>query len=187
MKIVSLSEAREKGLVRYFTGKPCKRGHICERTTRDRSCVACAAIRQTAWRARNIERVRVWRTSWDKQNPEKVNAAFRRRYQEPEKKARHALRVASWKARNKAVSACSESKRRSRAIVATPPWADLKAIEMIYRVAQLARVSGFMAEVDHIVPLRGKSVSGLHVHNNLQIISEIANRSKGSSFKEQQL
>ena len=42
MKIVSRAEAKEQGLKRYFTGKPCKRGHICESWVCDRACTDCA-------------------------------------------------------------------------------------------------------------------------------------------------
>jgi hypothetical protein len=37
--IVTRAEALARGLTRYFTGKPCKRGHISERS--DRWCIAC--------------------------------------------------------------------------------------------------------------------------------------------------
>lgn len=40
-EIVTLEKAREHRLARYFTGKPCKRGHVEERNTSDRCCVAC--------------------------------------------------------------------------------------------------------------------------------------------------
>jgi len=43
--IVSLQEARKAGLDRYFTGKPCCRGHIEERRKSDRTCCACARLK----------------------------------------------------------------------------------------------------------------------------------------------
>jgi len=39
--LISRQIAQERGLIRYFTGKPCVRGHVCERTTSNKKCVAC--------------------------------------------------------------------------------------------------------------------------------------------------
>ncbi len=41
MKMTPRSEAKQKGLSRYFTGKPCPRGHVCERWTDNGNCVDC--------------------------------------------------------------------------------------------------------------------------------------------------
>ena len=41
---LNIQQAREKGLKRYFTGKPCKNGHIAERLVRGATCVACKAM-----------------------------------------------------------------------------------------------------------------------------------------------
>lgn len=44
--IVSLREARERGLPRYRTGLPCKRGHYAERRTTTNTCLACLAMKR---------------------------------------------------------------------------------------------------------------------------------------------
>ena len=41
MEIITRAEARERGLTRYFTGKPCKNGHISERTVSRMICILC--------------------------------------------------------------------------------------------------------------------------------------------------
>lgn len=46
MQIIKLHEAREDGLRRYFTGKPCVRGHIAERMVSTRTCVQCKNDRE---------------------------------------------------------------------------------------------------------------------------------------------
>lgn len=58
-----------------------------------------------------------------------------------------------------------------------PPWADKNKINEFYIIA---RKSGLT--VDHIIPLKGKLVSGLHVHDNLQLLPASVNSSKGNDF-----
>ena len=64
-----------------------------------------------------------------------------------------------------------------------PAWANLDKIREFYAVAkQLTETHGTKFEVDHIIPLRGKYVTGLHVETNLQIITQMANGRKGNRF-----
>lgn len=71
------------------------------------------------------------------------------------------------------------SLRRARLLKATPPWANLKAMEAIYEQARRMTVAtGQQWEVDHIHPLRNKLLCGLHVPWNLQIITRAENRVK---------
>lgn len=65
-------------------------------------------------------------------------------------------------------------KRKRAEELATPAWADLTEIARIYR----ERPPGM--EVDHIVPLLGKDVCGLHVPYNLQYLTKAENRRKGN-------
>ncbi len=57
-EIISRKDAKAKGLKRYFTGKPCKHGHIAEKTTVNGSCVDCFKINQSANYASDIEESR---------------------------------------------------------------------------------------------------------------------------------
>jgi hypothetical protein len=43
-KIVTLAEARAAGLKRYFTGKPCSRGHVVERQVSNQGCLQCLRL-----------------------------------------------------------------------------------------------------------------------------------------------
>jgi 5-methylcytosine-specific restriction endonuclease McrA len=73
------------------------------------------------------------------------------------------------------------ARRRTTRLRAMPKWADQTAIMYMYWLARsLTRSTGIKHNVDHIYPLRGKNSCGLHVENNLQILTETANRKKGN-------
>ncbi|MGU4696752.1 hypothetical protein K6L09_08800 [Burkholderia cepacia] len=62
------------------------------------------------------------------------------------------------------------ARRRARERRATPPWANLAAIRALYAAAEArTRETGEQHTVDHIVPLDGKLVCGLHVHWNMRV------------------
>ena len=72
--IVSRKEAKEKGLTRYFTGKPCHKGHTCERLASNSCCVDCLHDRNTANKHSSFRRgVKNWKI----QNTEKVKEIVR--------------------------------------------------------------------------------------------------------------
>jgi hypothetical protein len=75
--------------------------------------------------------------------------------------------------------AAKTAKRRSAKLKRTPEWANLSHIEEFYANCP----EGY--EVDHIIPLQGKNVSGLHVENNLQYLTVVENRTKSNKYGEE--
>ena len=77
------------------------------------------------------------------------------------------------------------AKRRTQELKATPTWADLPAIETYYAIAAWleAVVPGQKYHVDHVVPLQGRLVCGLHVHQNLSILRAEENSRKSNTFE----
>lgn len=67
--------------------------------------------------------------------------------------------------------------RRRYLVERTPAWADREAIRRIYAMCP----KGY--EVDHIIPIRGRRVSGLHVEGNLQYLTNTENKRKLNSFE----
>lgn len=66
-----------------------------------------------------------------------------------------------------------------------PAWADKREMSLIYDVAIILEDQiGVLFEVDHVVPAKGKNVSGLHCQSNLQILPREENRSKYCKFSD---
>ena len=76
--------------------------------------------------------------------------------------------------------------RRAAKLQRTVAWGNKDLIDDVYARAQrLTEATGIPMEVDHIYPLQGAMVSGLHVENNLQILPKAVNASKSNKFKVQ--
>lgn len=76
------------------------------------------------------------------------------------------------------------SRRRANKTGNCPAWANLDAIKMVYEQAQeLTKATGIQHHVDHIIPLLGKTVSGLHVHEKLQVIPALDNLRKHNRYE----
>ncbi len=73
--------------------------------------------------------------------------------------------------------------RRKKRDKSMPVWADKNAIkEMYIKARQLTAETGVKHEVDHIIPSNHELVCGLHVENNLQILTETENITKSNIF-----
>ena len=135
--------------------------------------------------------------AWGRANPEKVKLA-KAKYAAANKEAVKA-RIAAWREVNKekmaeARRAWREAnnhkerayvrKRQAAKLQRTPSWLspdDYWLMEEAYELAvKRTKLFGFQWDVDHIYPLQGKTVSGLHVPLNLQVIPGVLNSSKGA-------
>jgi len=84
--------------------------------------------------------------------------------------------MSEYKSNNRGLYNFLESKRYTAKLERTPLWADLGKIKEIYNNCP----EGY--HVDHILPLRGKTISGLHVENNLQYLPAKENVVKHNKF-----
>jgi 5-methylcytosine-specific restriction endonuclease McrA len=93
-----------------------------------------------------------------------------------------------WRQNNLDLLAAKEAKRRSGKLYATPTWLtdkQLSEIKSIYKLAKkLEKLTGIKYHVDHIVPLKGVSVCGLHVPWNLKAIPAEENLKKHNKLIE---
>ena len=121
---------------------------------------------------KNKSRKNVVMAAWKRAHPEAVVAISRRRYL---KRKEHILSVnRAWKQANPGKINSYAAKRRAAMAKAMPPWLTeqhMRQIESIYQEARNRQsADGIPRHVDHIYPLMGKTVSGLHVPWNLQIL-----------------
>lgn len=147
-------------------------------------CKSCRSARNLRWHYDNRERARKNRkASYDKNADQQRAASTKWRLENPEW---HSANYRDWALRNRAKLTAKENERRAAKMRATPPWLTdrhRKEIQMVFeKAAQLTAATGIPHHVDHIVPLKGKSVSGLHVPWNLQILTAFENISKKNRF-----
>ena len=196
MTVISRTEAKKAGLRRYFTGVACPHGHVCERYVSTWQCVECVKGQSAAWDKENVDGRREINRQWRKAHPEAVRAkkaasqkrnrvsanARNRRYAAKNREKINA-RVASWQKANPAREAAKTRRYQAAKLNRTPKWADQEKIQNVYDLCARFRSLGCDFEVDHIIPLQGRNVCGLHVHNNLEIITAEANRSKSNHLQ----
>jgi hypothetical protein len=176
-------EAQATGAKFYFTGEPCVRGHIALRKTKG-SCSECV---KEDWVVDNERRK-------EKPKTDAAKAAGKRYYEKnkPAVIARAAARPAEEKRRNRAeykdrnvdVVRADTSVRKRRHREATPRWLTpserLQMRELYVQARKMTELTRERYVVDHIVPLRGESVCGLHVPWNLRVITQEENLKKSN-------
>lgn len=194
MNILSRQQAISAGLPKYFTGEFCSHGHVSERYVSTMQCCQCvsayarnwkesnpekSAKVNSEWRGRNKETVKQWKSDSQKRN--RVSANVRNKKWADANREQLRAYSSAWQKANPAKVVAKSMRRHAAKLQRMPAWADHKAIE---QTAQIARVTWPDVEihVDHVVPLRGPTVSGLHVHRNLQITTGPANRAKATHF-----
>ena len=182
-------EAKKTNSKYYFTGQPCKHGHIALRKTKG-SCVDCLKVewvkgnetRAEYFKQYNKqEEVKDRKNEWYLKNKDQVIAAANTRPIEVKREYQKA-----WKERNITWVRADTKARRRKHREATPKWLTKKEkseIRELYKIAiTMSKTTGEQYVVDHIVPLRGEGVCGLHVPWNLRVITQEENLKKSNKF-----
>jgi 5-methylcytosine-specific restriction endonuclease McrA len=180
--IISRKEARERGLKRYFTGKPCKHGHLVQRYIGTGHCIACdnasCSKGQKKHRAVRTKSQRQWRI----RNRARHNATIRQRRKNPVILEKHNAINSRWRDKNpnyinewrennpekhKAIVHKRLSRKKNSGGVITAV-----EIKEIYRLqggkcAYCKQVLGTKYQVDHIVPLAN---GGRNETKNVQLL-----------------
>lgn len=138
-----------------------------------------------AWRANNPGRQAQLSAEWRARNKERVKDYLKKYNKEVRDIPAELERLREWEKANpdKALVLSREKSRRHQAAkrMACPSWVDRSALKAIYADAvRLQSETGVAMHVDHIVPLLGKLVCGLHVPWNLQVLPAAENMKKGN-------
>lgn len=162
-------------------------------------CKACQKAAEDAWRKKNQERVKANSKAWAAANPSKRQEILRKfsESRPGEAKIRAALyrkenrektnaSAARWSRENPGTRNAITARRRAAKLQRTPKWLtdeDFKNIRLFYELAKGMQIAtGIPHHVDHIIPLQGELVSGLHCLLNLQILSDSENCSKHNKW-----
>lgn len=163
MKFVCSSCKVKKDQFQFNKNSSCKsRGH-------DYYCKECRKSISKAVYDADKQKSKEKNYAWRAKNPEKLKAITNRFYKN-----------------NPSVRANNSSVYRAYKGKAKPKWltnSDLLHIKAKYQLAAMFnRCTEEVWEVDHIIPLRGKNVCGLHVPANLRVIPATQNRAKTNTF-----
>jgi hypothetical protein len=136
-------------------------------------CKVCDNIRTALRKAKDPERAKAVQAKSD-----------RNKY--TRKKPSIAARNKHWKTNNPAKLQAMDARRRAAKLYRTPAWLtddEQWMIAQAYDIAaQRTKLFGISWHVDHVLPLQGRLVSGLHVPTNLQVIPAAVNCRKSNAF-----
>lgn len=177
---------------RYYRKDP--KGFTAKSTAYARAHKEQSNAHKQRWLENNPEKRKDASNKWYDENKEHAAAHHKAKYaKDPEKylavtkawQARNKERVAqkakAWRLANLDRSRATVRGRRLRTRRAT--WADNQSILDVYSEAlRLTEETGVYHEVDHCYPIKGKTVSGLHVADNLRAIPHAMNRAKSSKL-----
>jgi len=142
------------------------------------TCKTCDNLRRRERALANPEYENARSKAWRKANPEAA-AAIRKKSKDNYRANHYDKYIAG---RRKYYNAKS-AKRRAAKLKATGPWTIASEIAKFYKATRaLEYVTGIKYHVDHIVPLRGEGVCGLHTHSNMQILRATDNIAKSNHY-----
>jgi hypothetical protein len=181
------AEAKATGAKYYFTGDPCKHGHIAPRKTKG-ACVECLKVEWAQALETRAEYFKEYNKSeagqkakkgYYERNKDAVVAAAQARPDEAKNSYKKKYKEANPDMYRELVSL-----RRRRFRDATPKWLSPEQrmeIRFKYRLAiEMSRATGIRYAVDHEVPIQGEDVCGLHVPWNLRVITQDENLKKSN-------
>jgi hypothetical protein len=180
--------------------KTCRKG-LHQYPADKRQCPECRIEYKRNWDKENREQNQKLKQKWHEANRERNLAAMRKRHADNPMRGREQARKwerdnlersrqlhRQWIKANRGKVNANTAKRRAAKKQAIAAWANHNEIKEIYKeCARLTKETGVKHQVDHIYPLQNKYMCGLHVENNLQILSATENTIKSNKFWPGQL
>ena len=161
------------------------------------SCKECVKSYNSSYYSKNSEAGKSRARAYDKANEGAVSARRAKYREDNASKIRSNEKVrrlntveersayqSTYRKQNAGKLNALSKKRKLAKLQRTPQWADMTAVAEFYVEAKrLEELTGIQFHVDHIVPLQGEMVSGLHVPANLQLLTAHENLSKSNRFE----
>ena len=177
MQVISRTEALHIGSARYFTGKPCPKGHMAERFVSSRGCTECAKDNKNEWRIENNDYIEEYMRAWRASKPSDYFSSYSEewRHDNPDK-------VIAWRKNNPDKMKAQKRRRRAKELNApgyhTAKEASNLLVSQRYECANTkcgADLRVVAKNLDHNVPLTRGGGDSIH---NLQWLCERCNKRK---------
>jgi len=171
---------------------------------RKNTCKKCDSLKVIQYQRDNIESVRAKNKAWGVANPErkrvlttKALAKYAEKYPERLKAAKAKYRattkgkhteqkyLSSYAEINRPLAAARTRARNAAKTNAIPAWVNKFFVAEAYDLAaRRSKLFGIEWNVDHIIPIKSKTVCGLHWEGNMQVIPRSVNVRKGNRYNQ---
>jgi uncharacterized transporter YbjL len=152
----------------------------------DNECRSCSNERYRNYRKNNIDKELARSNKYKQENKETVSINRIARYRK--NSVIEIEKVRAWQKLNRDKVNANQARRRAAKLQAMPRWLTaedkLKIVEFYKLAKRLEQETGVKYHVDHIVPLQGINICGLHVPWNLQVIPAYDNISKSNKYND---